>query len=207
MKSTRTFALAVCLCLPLQLSAGPVPGTVTDPDNDAFPSDNPAPFPDLVSASVTSDGTDLHLSVRFKPGTFDQALTAAQFNLDTDQNPATGNPGTDGSCVTDAEELGVDFVLDMGADLGMDARLLGSSGCRIFTAPVMVPNAVVFVADGMDAVVPLAMLGSDDGLLNFKVALFELIEGLDGFTGYSRHHAGYEGAGGHVRAGRNERRL
>ena len=64
MKSTRTLALAVCLCLPLQLSAGPAPGTVTDPDNDAFPSDNPAPFPDLVSASgvrafveATKEGT------------------------------------------------------------------------------------------------------------------------------------------------------
>ena len=105
------------------------------------------------------------------------------FQPHSHQNPGTGNPGTDGGCATDAEELGVDFLLDMGADLGMDARLVGSSGCRAFDEAMTVPNAVLFVADGMDAVVPLAMLGSDDGLLNFKVTMSELIEGLDGFTG------------------------
>ncbi len=162
---------------PLHLSAGPAPGTVTDPDDDAVASENDDPDPDLISASVTSNGTDLHLSVRFKPGTFDQTLTGAAFALDTDQDPATGTPGTTSGCETDAEELGVDFQLEMGADLGMGALLLGFSGCNTISSNVMVPGAVAFVADGMDAVVPLAMLGGDDGLLNFKVLMFEQIGG------------------------------
>ena len=163
--------------LPLHLSAGPAPATVTDPDDDAVASENDDPDPDLISASVTSNGTDLHLSVRFKPGTFDQTLTGAAFALDTDQDPATGTPGTTSGCETDAEELGVDFQLEMGADLGLGALLLGFSGCNTISSNVMVPGAVAFAADGMDAVVPLAMLGGDDGLLNFKVVMFEQVGG------------------------------
>ena len=194
-------ALAVCLCLPLQLSAGVPPGSVTDPDNDALPSPNEDPDPDLVSASVTSDGTDLHLSARLKAGTFDQALTGVRFYFDTDQDPSTGNPGTNFSvrgpgaedaCVTDADNIGPDFYLDMGANLGTAVLLLRLRGCLLFDTSdiILAPDVtsplgtvtITFVADGLDAVLPLALLGGDDGLLNFKVKVSELIRG--GFSGF-----------------------
>ena len=181
MKRTRMLALAVCLCLPLQLAAGVPPGTVTDPDNDALPSPNEDPDPDVVSASVTSDGTDLHLSVRFKAGTFDQALTEVRFHLDTDQDPSTGNPGTTSNCVTDCDTIGTEFAVFTGGSLGTEAQVLRFDPTQdlfLFAGA----GTVTFVADGMDAVVPLAVLDGDDGLLNFKVTIFEQISG-PGFSG------------------------
>ncbi len=162
----------------------PPDATVTDPDDDAVPSGNEDPDPDVVSASVMSDGTDLHLSVRFKPGTFDPALSQAYFSLDTDQDTGTGSPGTDATCVTDAEVLGVDFLLEMSPGLDMEeARVLGFSGCNAVSSNVMIPGAVAIVADGMDAVVPLAVLGGDDGLLNYKVTISEQVPGTIGNEG------------------------
>ncbi len=179
MKRTRMWALAVCLCLPLQLSAGVPLGTVTDPADDAEPSPNDDPDPDLISASVTSDGTDLHLSVRFKPGTFDQALTLALFSLDTDQDPSTGNPGTSSNCVTDCDLIGTEFGIDIGGSLGTEARVLRFVPGSGFFVDAGV-GTVTFEADGMDAVVPLALLGNDDGLLNYKVVILEEISGAGG---------------------------
>ena len=162
---------------------------------------NVDPDPDLVSASVTSVGTDLHLSVRLKAGTFDQALTGVRFYFDTDQDPSTGNPGTNFSvrgpgaedaCVTDADNIGPDFYLDMGANLGTAALLLRLRGCSLFDTSdiILAPDVtsplgtatITFVADGIDAVLPLALLDGDDGLLNFKVKVSEVVTG--GFSGF-----------------------
>ena len=178
MRSTRMLALAICLCFPLHLSAQIPPGSVTDPDNDALPSPNADPDPDIVSASVTSDGTSLHLSVRYKAGTFDQALTATAFHLDTDQDPSTGNPGTTSNCERDCGKdiIGVEFFVSV---LGTVAEVFEFfPGDNLF-ALVGTPT-ITFVADGIDAVVPLALLDEDDGLLNFKVTLSE--QTGDGFT-------------------------
>ncbi len=175
MKSTSTLALAICLSVTLQLSAGVPPGAVTDSDMDAAISANPDPDPDAVAASVTSDGTNLYLSVRFKAGTFDQALTRAAFHLDTDQEPSTGNPGASSGCVDDAAILGADFVVFVGGSLGTDIRR-GFPACDAsFTVLAAGSAATTFVLDGMDAVVPLALLGGDDGWLNFKVTISEEI--------------------------------
>lgn len=177
-QSPGTFCTSFNLSRELCGSATPF-GSVTDPDNDASPSPNEDPDPDLVSASVTSDGTDLHLSVRLKAGTFDQALTVVRFYLDTDQDPSTGNPGTDLSvCATDTDNIGTDFLLD----IGTAPFLLRLPGCRLFSFVDLGTATITFVADGIDAVVPLALLGGDDGLLNFKVKVSELITG--GFTGF-----------------------
>jgi len=170
--------LAICLCLPLQLWAGVPAGAVADPDIDALPSVNADPDPDVISASVTSDGTNLHLAVRFEAGTFDQALTRAAFHLDTDQNPGTGNPGTgnpgaSSGCVDDADVLGADFVVYVGGSLGTDIhRGIPTCGAS-FTVLAAGAAATTFVADGMDALVPLALLDGDDGWLNFKVTISE----------------------------------
>ena len=181
MRSTRTIALVICLCFPLQLPSQIPPGSVVDPDNDAVPSPNEDPDPDVVSASVTSDGTNLHLSVRFKAGTFDQALTGAAFALDTDQDPSTGHPGTGSNCVTDVDNIGSEFLVNMGASLGTAAQLFRFLGtCNAFA--IAGAGTVTFVADGMDAVVLLARLGGE-GRLNFKVTIFEQISGTNGFTG------------------------
>jgi len=158
-------------------------GTVTDPNNDATSSSNGDPDPDVVSATVSTDGTNLLLQVRYKAGTFDQTLTRAQFILDTDQNPATGHPGSDSGCPTPSDNgiIGAEFVVNMGADLGTSAQVLAYQGsCNSFASGGS--GTTTFVTDGMNATVPLSLLGGSDGRVNFKVVISEQISPT-GFTG------------------------
>lgn len=157
-------------------------GTVTDPNNDATPSSNGDPDPDVVSATVSTDGTNLLLQVRYKAGTFDQTLTRAQFILDTDRNPATGHPGSDSDCVNDNGIIGAEFLVNMGADLGTAAEVLVYGGtCNSFSSGGS--GTTTFVTDGMNATVPLSSLGGSDGRVNFKVVISEQLSPGPGFTG------------------------
>lgn len=156
-------------------------GTVTDPDNDASPSPNPTPGPDVISANVGSDGTNLFLRVRYKAGTFDPQLTRAQFVLDTDQNPSTGHLGSDSGCVNDNGIIGAEFLVNMGADLGTNAEVLQYQGtCNSFAS--VGNGTTTFVTDGMDATVPLSLLGGGNGHVNYKVVISEQI-GVGSYTG------------------------
>jgi hypothetical protein len=157
-------------------------GAVSDPADDASSSVNDDPDPDVISATIASDGTDLSLSVRYAAGTFDPQLTRAQFLFDTDDNPATGHTGSDSGCSNDNGIIGAEFLVNMGANLGASASVLGYLGtCNSFG---WVGNGTVsYVSDGMDATVPLSLLGGDDGLLAFKVTISEKISGSSGFTG------------------------
>src|SRR5262249_49052548 len=126
-------------------------------------------------------GTNLLMQVRFKPGTFDASLTRAQFILDTDRNPATGHPGSDSGCVNDNGIIGAEFLVNFGADLGATAEVLQYQGtCNSFASAGS--GSVTYVADGMDATVPLSVLGGSNGQVNFKVTASEQI-GPSAFTG------------------------
>lgn len=176
-------------------------GTVSDPDNDATASSNGDPDPDLVSANVTSDGTNLLMQVRFKPGTFDSANTRAQFILDTDRNPATGQPGSDAGCVNDNGIIGAEFIVNMGADLGATAEVLQYQGtCNSFAAAGS--GTATLVTDGIDASVPLSVLGGSNGRLNFKVVASEQLESSPGsFTGVLDYMPDVGLAAGQARTG------
>lgn len=166
----------------VDVNLGSPTGTVTDPDSDAAASPNDDPDPDVVFAAVSSDGTNLNLQVRFKPGTFDPALTRAQFLLDTDQNAATGHPGANAGCVDDNGVIGVEYLVNLGADLGSSAAVFVYTGtCNSFSS--VGSGSTVFVTDGMDATIPLSVLGGDDGEVNYKVTMSEQIGAGPGFTG------------------------
>jgi hypothetical protein len=166
----------------VDVNLGSPTGTVTDPDSDAGASPNDDPDPDVVFASVSSDGTNLNLQVRFKPGTFDLLLTRAQFLLDTDQNAATGHPGSNAGCVDDAGIIGSEYLINLGADLGTSAAVFDYLGtCNSFGTAGS--GSTVFVTDGMDATIPLLVLGGDDGDVNYKVTISEQIGAGPGFTG------------------------
>jgi hypothetical protein len=174
-------ATPVLVAAGVDVNLGGPSGTVSDPDSDASPSPNGDPDPDVISATASSDGTNLNLQVRFKAGTFDPLLTRAQFVLDTDQNPATGHPGSDSLCVNDNGIIGVEFLVNLGADLGTSAEVLSYLGtCNSFAFAGN--GTTTFVTDGMNATVPLAVLGGDNGQLNFKVVISEQV-GPGSFTG------------------------
>ena len=155
-------------------------GRVTDPAGDALPyADVP---PDLVSATITVAGGNVDFSVRFAPGAFDPDRTSITLNLDTDQDPATGSPGVDAGG-SDAGIFGADYIVALGGAYYAGQALLmkyaGPPG-NLFSAVGTFP--VSFVQDGMDVGFPLSAIGSDDGLLNFKVTgEFQITD--VGFTG------------------------
>jgi hypothetical protein len=147
-------------------------GVITDPAGDA------AGGPDLVAGSVSIEGLNARLTVRFAPGTFNPATTVAQFVLDTDQNPQTGQQGTDAGCVGDNGLIGAEYLVDFGSPAvhGSQATVatFTGPGCNIFGVST-VTGSVTYSADGLDAVIPLSTLGNDDGRLNYKVVTFSYL--------------------------------
>ena len=89
----------------------------------------------------------------------------AEFQLDTDQNPATGYPGID-SGHSDAALMGTEFfVLIYGSNFQASASVLSSSFANLGTFPVN------YSGNSVQVRVPLATLGGDDGLMNFKATV------------------------------------
>ena len=152
--------------------------SVTDPADDAFPS-TVTPSPDLVSTTVVNTGTALVFQVRFAPGTFNSVTTFAQLLLDTDQSAATGHPGTDSGCLTDAGQIGSEFLVNAQDGFGEVLEYAGTCNQFLSVSAVAVTN----VADGYDITVPLAVINSN-GTLNYKVAVAaQLPPPNEGYTG------------------------
>ena len=87
-------------------STGPevlLSASITDPAGDGSSAD-------IVSAEVEVIGTDMFLTVTFTPDSFESDSNVVQFNLDTDENAATGyttsNPGHVG--------FGIDCLIEVG---------------------------------------------------------------------------------------------
>ena len=79
-------------------------GTVLDASGDVALS----LLADVVRGTVTVQGGNVTLSIRYTP-TFDAFEGAAQFVIDTDENPATGNQGSDSLCVADNGVIGAEY--------------------------------------------------------------------------------------------------
>lgn len=151
--------------------AGGTPGPISNPFNiaqvvegapDAAPGN-----PDLSSGTITITGGNAIISLRFFPGTFNPATTIAQVQLDTDQNPGTGYPGSDTTQVDDAGVIGPEFFVTLGGG-GATALIQDSSFNNIGTV-----GPVTYSANGLDVTVPLATLSSN-GRMNFKVVAYTM---------------------------------
>jgi hypothetical protein len=142
-----------------------LPGSLSDPAGDAFFFGGPTPSPDIVCAGAQVSGGNLLLRVGFAPGTFDPATTRVSFNLDIDQNPATGFSGiTNGNA--DSAVMGVEYLVEFGSNYNIGLAW-------VETVPglsVLGTGPVEFFDDGMVATVLLSLLG-DDGLFNFKTTV------------------------------------
>ncbi len=148
-------------------------GLITDPPGDAVRDPRANPAPDIVSASIAVSGGVARFSVRFAPGAFDRTTTYVVFHLDTDQNPATGVQGGNGVNV-DYGIPGVDYIVTFGSSLrGQDVFVTRFDGGFRGTAA----GVVTTTQDGLDAAVPLSLLGNDDGRLNFKLFAQFLVVG------------------------------
>jgi hypothetical protein len=152
-------------------------GRLTDTAGDATSDPRINLSPDLVSATVTRVGDELRFRIRFAPGTFDAATTNASLLLDTDRNPATGSPGVDASCSNDSAIFGMDYQIDAGKP--PTGQIYRFTGCGDFTFGSTA--SVVVATNGFDITFPLSAIGSEGGLLNFKVITQSQVDG--GSTG------------------------
>ncbi len=120
-----------------------------------------SPLNDILAARGGFDATSLFLGVDFRSGTVDFSNVVIVFELDTDENPATGSV------------LGAEFFVsyDSRVDLAT-ARVLDEASGAIVDSP-----ATRLGADSLDLTIPLASLGGDDGVMNFGVSAGEPVGG------------------------------
>lgn len=155
------------------ISCAGLPGSVADPAGDALN----AGAPDIVCAGVQRVGSTLQLRVAFAAGSFDPATSHVGFSLDVDQNPLTGFPGVD-AANNDSAVLGTEFIVVFGSDFeGGVARVRADP-----TFATVGTGSVDFFDNGMLATIPLALLGGDDGIVNFKATVQTQVTDI-GFTG------------------------
>ena len=137
----------------------PAAGSLIDPAGDA------GSGADVVSATGTVAGGNLTLSARFARTTYN-ASTFVVWNLDTDQNTATGFPGITNTNA-DAALLGVDFIVQIrGTAFGSTVTVL--RGNLTVVSTTLTPT---FVANGVDVTIPLSLLDGDDGVMNYKATI------------------------------------
>lgn len=132
--------------------------------NDTSPGE-----PNLISAAVRNDGTNLNLSIRYEEGTYNRQATFTRIALDTDQYPRTGNQGLDRTqCKIDSGFIGVELLIEIHDSFGSEAVISEYQGmCGTFDQ-IGSGNAS-FLTNGVNAVIPLTLIqGSDDGF-NFKI--------------------------------------
>lgn len=153
-------------------------GTVADPLNDLlFPGAN---APDIIGLSGAVNGSNLRVSVEFKPGTFQQppgaGTTGVGIYLDTDLNPATGGRGISGGGV-DFQTIGWEFLAVLEGTSSGVFRYVGPQNNNVTLSGIALST---FTADGFSMTIPLLSIGPnattpDDGRLTLKAASFRYV--------------------------------
>lgn len=131
-------------------------GEATDPIGDLFPVSIPQQ-PDLILARIEIGHAFVEFSTLFAPGTFDALTSTVSFDLDTDQNPATGVPWRG--------MLGLDY--EVSQSIGSDNT---SAGIVKFGTGSVGSVPVTFSANGVAFTVPRSLLG-DAGLMKWDVVV------------------------------------
>jgi hypothetical protein len=126
--------------------------------------------PDLVGATIDVRGGNLTATISFAPGTLSHTNTFACFMLDVDENASTGSPAPGGD-----QSLGYDYsicaVVPRGSTTAQVSQLGGGVATGIGSVPVTFPTP-----DQMRFVVPLSLLGNDDGRMAFKVDAMQFVD-------------------------------
>ncbi|HEV8578010.1 MAG TPA: hypothetical protein VGX68_02915 [Thermoanaerobaculia bacterium] len=143
-------------------SGGSFSGSVSDATGDS----GGTPV-DLKKGSITVANGSAQLEVHFASSSFKNVAWLAQFDLDLDQNPATGHRGVDADGSWDRTLIGSEYIVN----------LEGSPPTALVYKNTGVQNAFTFVGqrsatllvDGARVSIPLSMLGGDEGIMSFKV--------------------------------------
>ena len=143
-------------------------GTVSDPAGDTI---GLPPQHDILSVGATVEGNTLNLSMTFvgsieptTPGGIDGAYV--YFELDTDQDPSTGNPSFQSQLGAPGQQggpLGVDYlvlVIPDFPDTAIVFEVVDTQYNQMGEVPLLRGDR------SLEAQVPLSMIGDTDGLLN-----------------------------------------
>lgn len=168
----------------ISTSAGPNPVTF-DPVGDVRDPSSPLQN-DIVSSKATFDGESLTFTVSFAEKVFpassnnDRALTGI-IEIDTDQNPGTGHRSivhlAGPPDVSPDLKLGVDYRIN----LFSESRHPGFVEVNDWSVDDLVTGTVpiVFTDNSFTFTVPLVMLGGDNGLVNYGIAVAIGVIGTD----------------------------
>ena len=139
---------------------------IPDPAGDAVAAAGASTAPDLVHAAVDVSAGTITFAIQFAPGTLNSQSTRVTIELDTDQNPATGNAV--------AGPLGIDYALDMWARASQTiVQRATPATCAADACYTDAGVATLTVGtDSMTATVALASLGNASGRLNYRVSTY-----------------------------------
>jgi hypothetical protein len=137
---------------------------VTDPVGDVVATAGVPHPPDLTRGTVDVSSGIITFTLQFASGTMDRQAINIVINLDTDQNPSTGQPALSGG--------GSDYQVGRtaGTLLGFVARYSPTScasGGSCFMNVGQIPFS--FGTDTFTLSVPLPMLGNASGRTNYQV--------------------------------------
>jgi hypothetical protein len=148
-------------------------GDDSDPAGDAVSDARVPVAPDLVRATADVAAGNITFVMQFAPGTLDRQTTRVSVLLDTDQDGSTG--------IRQASGIGADYNIDLAAGTSQAAitRADPASCAAQLSCFVSVGSAAVtFIADSVQVIVPLSLLGNDDGRLSFQASSYVLVAPL-----------------------------
>ena len=174
-RSWRSALVATLLVAPAGCGGStttPSPATlhaeVGDPAGDALPDASDRVSPDLVRGTVDVSAGTITFTFQFAPGTLDPSTARLTLDLDVDQNPSTG--------IRTADGLGVEYAVDMRGNASQASVLKAvSTGTCTATDACYLPQGMAplsVLADRMTVTIPLALIGSADGRLNYRVRAY-----------------------------------
>ena len=158
------------------LRVGPhVDPVVVDPAGDALPA--PWLTADRSAIGATFNSESITFKVDFEGPVFLPSVSDSShqglfgyIELDTDQNPATGGPAGAGFFFPPALNMGVDYFVDIGSERMHPGFVDVVSRMKMPTSVVgQVPIAAT--EKSFSLTVPLALLGGDNGLMDYVANL------------------------------------
>ena len=148
-------------------------GEVSDPTGDALSDPRVPVAPDLVRATADVVAGSVTFVIHFAPGTLDRQTTRVSVLLDTDQDGSTG--------IQQASGIGADYDIDLAAGTSQAAITKADPASCAAHLSCFVPvgsMAVILTADSVQVIVPLSLLGNDDGRLSFQASSYVLVAPL-----------------------------
>jgi len=148
---------------------------VLDPAGDALPA--PWLTADITAISSTFNSGSITFKVDFDGPVFLPSASDSihqglfgYIEVDTDQNPATGGPSGAGFFFPPGLNMGVDYFIDIGSER-THAGLVDVVS-RVKDPTLIVGQVPIVTTDkSLSVTVPLALLGGDNGLVNYVANL------------------------------------